>query len=58
MHPQVDAMLDEVGHVIHRWHHQHARGQREAFDRMTEMKTIEYARARAEELGPELLGGR
>jgi tetratricopeptide (TPR) repeat protein len=53
--PQVDAMLDEIVHARQRNHHQHQRGRREAFDRVTQMETPEYARERAAELMP-LLG--
>jgi tetratricopeptide (TPR) repeat protein len=54
--PAVDALLDETQHVVRRRSHQHTSRrqppQREAFDRMLEMRTPEYARAQARELFP------
>lgn len=56
---QVQAMLDEIHHVRQRHARQHVRGQREAFDRIQEMGTLEYANARAREIAPRfLLAGR
>jgi tetratricopeptide (TPR) repeat protein len=52
---QVQAMLDEIHHVRQRHARQHAQGQREAFDRIQEMGTMEYANARAREIAPKFL---
>lgn len=54
--PQVDALLDETKHVVRRRAHQHAgKGkQREAFDRMLQMRTSDYAKERAREIFPSL----
>ena len=52
--PRIEAMLDEIKNVIRRWHHQHRTEHREAFDRMQQMRTPEYAREQARELAPGL----
>jgi tetratricopeptide (TPR) repeat protein len=55
--PQVQAMLDEIRHARLRNDNQRVRGEREAFDRIGEMTSLDYARDRIRELA-HLLGTR
>ncbi|EFK08112.1 conserved hypothetical protein [delta proteobacterium NaphS2] len=47
---RVGALLNEMDLVIRRRHEQHPTGEREAFDRMTQMQEQEFARQEAQEL--------
>jgi tetratricopeptide (TPR) repeat protein len=49
-HPRVRALLDETEAVAERWHNQRLTGEREAFDRMNQMHTPDFARQKAKEL--------
>ena len=49
-HPRVTALLEEKGQVVARWHDQRGSEEREAFLRMEEMGTPEFARAEARQL--------
>ena len=51
---RVDALLNEATNVVRRWPHQRPHDCREAFDRMHEMQTPEYARERAQEIAPQI----
>ncbi|MDD5307418.1 MAG: hypothetical protein PHU25_08865 [Deltaproteobacteria bacterium] len=55
--PRVTVLLDEVVDVGRRRIQQHASGEREAFDRLMEMKTSEFAREQAAKLA-DLAGGK
>jgi hypothetical protein len=44
---RVVRLLDESVAVVRRWHAQHPTGEREAFDRMQEMRAPEFAQAEA-----------
>jgi len=49
--PRIAALRSEVEEVVRRRHKQHPTGEREAFKRMTEMRTPEFAREEANRLG-------
>jgi tetratricopeptide (TPR) repeat protein len=46
-HERVMCLLDESAAVVRRWHEQHRTGEREAFDRMQRMRSLEFAEAEA-----------
>jgi len=50
------ALLTEADEVVQRWHEQHRTGDREAFDRMNTMHTIEFAQQTAWQVRAELMG--
>ncbi|MCP3962303.1 MAG: hypothetical protein GY719_31050 [bacterium] len=54
-HPQVVALLEEIEALVQRWHHQRSTPKREAFERMTVMHSLEFARAEAERIVSTLL---
>jgi len=47
---RVMRLLDESAAVVRRWHEQHRTGEREAFDRMQCVRSLEFARAEAGKL--------
>ena len=53
--PRVSELLAEIEEVRKRWHDQHRTGEREAFDRMHQMQTPEFARRETEKLAGSLL---
>lgn len=53
--PQVQVLLDEIRHARQRGDQQRARGEREALDRIEQMRSLDYARDRVRELA-HLLG--
>jgi len=52
--PSVTSLLKEAEDVVQRWHEQHRSGGREAFDRMNEMRSIDFARNQSRALADEL----
>ncbi len=47
---RVMRLLDESAAVVGRWHEQHRTGEREAFDRMQRMRSLEFAQTEAAKL--------
>ena len=47
---RVMCLLDESATVVRRWHEQHRTGERQAFDRMQRMRSLEFAKAEAGKL--------
>lgn len=47
---RVMRLLDESAAVARRWHEQHRTGEREAFDRMQRVRSLEFAKAEAGKL--------
>jgi hypothetical protein len=43
-------LLDESAAVVRRWREQHPTGEREAFDRMQRMRSLEFAKTEAAKL--------
>ncbi|PRQ05689.1 tetratricopeptide repeat protein [Enhygromyxa salina] len=54
--PTTQALLTEVEEVEQRRHEQHRTGQREAYDRMQQLRSLEFAREVAEQVAVELKG--
>jgi hypothetical protein len=52
--PEVASLLDEVEAVVQRRREQHPTGEREAFDRMTRMRTLPFAEERARQIAEGL----
>jgi hypothetical protein len=52
--PGVAALLQEAETVVQRWHKQNRSGERETFDRMNQMRSIDFARDRSRTLADEL----
>jgi hypothetical protein len=52
--PGVAALLKEAETVVQRRHEQHRSGEREAFDRMNQMRSIDFARSKSRVLAGEL----
>lgn len=48
--PRVASLVTEMRETIARWHEQHPTAEREAFQRMTEMKAVAFARKQARRL--------
>jgi cyanate lyase len=51
---EVAALLTKMEAVVQRWHAQHATGEREAFERMNVMRSLEFARERARKVADAL----
>ena len=47
---RVMRLLDESAAVVRRWHEQHPTGEREAFDRMLRLRSLEFAKTEAAKL--------
>jgi tetratricopeptide (TPR) repeat protein len=47
---RVMRLLDESAAVVRRWHEQHPTGEREAFDRMQRLRSLEFAKTEAAKL--------
>ncbi len=53
---EVAKLIASAEDIVRQWERERCTDSRDAFDRMMAMKTPEYARARAAELAPRLLG--
>lgn len=53
-HPRTVALLDEMENVVRQRHEQHPTGEREAFNRMQEMREPAFARAEAQQIADAL----
>lgn len=48
--PRVARLLDESSAVVRRWHEEHRTGRRSAFDRMSRMRSAQFAAVEAQKL--------
>lgn len=54
--PTTKALLTETEEVVQRWQEEHRTDEREAFDRMQEMRSVAFAREVAERVRVEIRG--